>query len=369
MFFLGCRSLDSSSSVEVADTPSTAIKRQNADTCWLFAGTAWVESMLKRQTDKDESFAEPYLLYWYLSNRLHLPEPTRTLAGDPGKFEGAGNWSEFTRLVLDHGLLRRANLKVNPSIAGDDTEYIANALSSINEQLQPGGALSTAKLRTSENITHWLDQSFGIKMADLEAKAIKASELRIDTTAAGKPLFLADLLSDTSPFRWVTTNYPKQFINSQGNLTNLSIEAQATRDKLLKQVMSLLNQRKPVVVTFWVDTNAFQNATQTFSLTKFKNGGGMQGKVFGTHNVILLDYTVDDVPGIGSIGEGKVDSQLQEAALNHFVAKNSWGSNRISSDIGQITDGKIRINADYLNAVDPNLGETTVLVDFSLPLN
>ena len=73
----------------------------------------------------------------------------------------------------------------------------------------------------------------------------------------------------------------------------------------------------------------------------------------------LEDYTVDNVPGYGSLGRGDMSYEIKAAAvngrLNQLIAKNSWGKNR--PDRG-LTDGYTGFDSAYLNGQFPWTNET-----------
>lgn len=93
--------------------------------------------------------------------------------------------------------------------------------------------------------------------------------------------------------------------------------------------MRALNDRQPVVVSLMIDFNGLDPRDGTFKGDRLVGAGsGDQGG----HLTVLEDYTVTDVPGIGSIGRGDVSAELKEKALEGrietLIVKNSWGVNR-----------------------------------------
>ena len=84
--------------------------------------------------------------------------------------------------------------------------------------------------------------------------------------------------------------------------------------------------------------------------------------------LVLEDYTVTNVPGIGEIGEGDVSDELKIKALSGdiktLIAKNSWGDT--------VNGGYHRFNIDYLSASLPwkqgeDVSYYTTLASFILP--
>src|SRR5690606_22254175 len=95
----------------------------------------------------------------------------------------------------------------------------------------------------------------------------------------------------------------------------------------------------------------------------------------GGHMVVLSDYTVDNAPGYGYIGEGEVSDEMKEAALAGDIvllkAKNSWGTNRPERGL---TDGYTRFDWEYLTSpLEWNWGNSemsscyTTLTNFAPP--
>jgi hypothetical protein len=106
--------------------------------------------------------------------------------------------------------------------------------------------------------------------------------------------------------------------------------------------------------------NTDNNATFEYDL--YLENGTSEGQ--GGHLIVLEDYVVDNVPGIGKIGEGDVSPELKEKALlgevEYLVVKNSWGTNR--PDRG-LSDGYTRFEIKYLNnplPFDLEDGETDI---------
>ena len=72
----------------------------------------------------------------------------------------------------------------------------------------------------------------------------------------------------------------------------------------------------------------------------------------GGHLLVLEDYTVKNVPGVGDIGEGDVSAELKAAALTgdlvSIKAKNSWGTDRPERGL---IDGHTSFKLGYLDGV------------------
>ena len=179
-------------------------------------------------------------------------------------------------------------------------------------------------------------------MADVEAISRKSDTTFVGKRADGTEVSITDTLRGGMQDRWQSATFPQVY----GKDTVVSNGQEAARKQVLVRVMKALNDRKPVVMTLMIDFNALDNATQTFKYSKLADSGpGRQGG----HMVVLHDYAVKDVPGIGEIPEGDVADDLKvkalEGAITMLKAKNSWGSNR--PDRG-LTDGYTRFDSEYL---------------------
>jgi hypothetical protein len=86
----------------------------------------------------------------------------------------------------------------------------------------------------------------------------------------------------------------------------------------------------------------------TFEYDLYLKKGYSEGQ--GGHLIVLEDYVVNNVPGVGRIGEGDVSNDLKEKALDgtveYLVVKNSWGTDRAERGI---TDGYTRFEMKYLD--------------------
>src|SRR5690606_12624597 len=100
--------------------------------------------------------------------------------------------------------------------------------------------------------------------------------------------------------RWQLVRFPRVY-GENARPTPAQVEARAD---LMRRVLTALNDRQPVVMTFMVDFNALDAEDATFKLSALEDAGGPGSQ--GGHMVVLEDYTVTDAPGYGDIGEGDV---------------------------------------------------------------
>ena len=121
-----------------------------------------------------------------------------------------------------------------------------------------------------------------------------------------------------------------------------------------------------------IDFNAMNSEDGTFKASTLAaaDGPGRQGG----HMLVLEDYVVDNVPGVGRIDEGDVSDEMKQLALTgdlaYLVTKNSWSD--------KVTEGYHRFYIDYLDGQlgwkgadatddDPRLSYYTTLSGFILP--
>lgn len=346
-----------SSDILVTDVAQSEVKRQSIGNCWLYATASWAESMHLAATKEELNLSESYWTYWYFYDQI--------VDSGISKIQTGGSWYAAVDIIRNHGWVLEGDF-----IAGEAKMEMsaaqARAESFVNQALSTG-ALAKTKDRTAANVRSVLDQAFGAKMASAEKVARKASDLVVGKEK-GKDLTLADMMLGGS-LSWSEVRYPRVY----GKDTKVSSQVSQQRASILKRVMHALNDKRPVIMSFQVDFNALDSSDATFKVSTLKAAGhpGHQGG----HMVVLEDYTVDHVPGVGSIGEGDVSQELKDKALlgitQTLVAKNSWGKNR--PDRG-LTDGYTRFEMEYLNAQlewtdeGSTSGEFyTTLTDFVLP--
>lgn len=351
-----------SSQVLVSDVTHSAVKRQSIGNCWLYAVASWVESLHLSATNEEINVSESYWTWWHFYNGLVGSSSTELNTG--GTFGVARN------IILTHGYVLEGQF-----IAAEATSQMSAAQKQaetyLTTQMEAGGTLATAAQRTPANVRHELDIAFGSNMAAAEAIAKPASSL-VTGQVNGQPVSLQYNLANNSQGRWSTYSYPHLY--GQAAVEDQNTRAQ--RQQLLQRVMRAVNDHKPVVMSIMIDFNALDIADATFKKSTL-DAVGQPGRQ-GGHMVVLEDYVVDNVPGVGSIGEGDVSPELKQLALQgdirYLKVKNSWGTNR--PDRGLI-DGYTRFDFAYFNsqlawktdgeAASSPVNYYTTLTDFTLP--
>ena len=357
-----CSRSTNSSDVLVTDVTHSQVKRQSIGNCWLYAVASWVESEHLAATDEEINTSESYWTWWHFYNVLVGSSGTTLSTG--------GTFSVARSIILNHGYLLEGEFLLGEATSQMSTAQ-KRAETYIESQLQPGGALESSAQRTPANVKTQLDLAFGSNMAQAEQLAHPASSLIVGNVN-GSSISLESLLLASSTNRWTTTSYPRLYGQNAVEDANTS----ARRHSLLQRVLHAINDHHPVVMSIMIDFNALDITDATFKRSTLEQSGGLGRQ--GGHMVVLEDYVVDNVPGVGTIGEGDVSPELKQLALQgnlrYLKAKNSWGTNRPERGL---IDGYTRFNWDYINGQlawkadgeDPNSSVSyyTTLTDFTLP--
>ncbi len=322
----------------VTDVAHTVAKRQSIGNCWLYAAATWLESLELSYTKQNLNVSESYWTWWHFYNQI---VGSRSLTS----LETGGSWSVARDIILRHGFVREEDF-----IPSESKKEISlrqkQAQQTIDRELSEG-ALQDPSKRTPELVRKVLDQAFGTDMAAAEAIAERADRTELVTDEAGNPVTLRQLLDRRSEFAWKELAFPRVF--GESSVVDRGTELQ--RRSLWSRVFRALNDKQPVVVSLKIDFNGLDERDGTFRGNLLKEEGvGSQGG----HLVVVEDYTVTNVPGIGRIGRGDVSPELKEKALQGqletLVVKNSWGVNR--PDRG-IRDGITAFDRSYLEGQFP----------------
>ena len=355
LVFTGCQADEQTSDILVTDVDHTRVKRQSIGNCWIYAQATWLESLIKTHSEEDVNVSETYWTYWHWHDQIVGSSITDLQTG--------GWWRESNRIMAQYGWVLESEF-----IAEEDDGEISwtqsSALAVINQELKEGGRLATRESRTSENVLAVMNEAFGSNVQD--AMAVARS---IDDTFVGEDVTVRDAIYGGGATRWNQVSFPRVY--GQGAVP--SRWQQRNRDNLLYRVRRALNDNYPVVITLMIDFNALDINDQTFKASTLRDAGAIGRQ--GGHMLVLSDYTVDNAPGYGYIGEGEVSDEMKAAALQGDLvllkAKNSWGTNR--PDRG-LTDGYTRFDMEYLTTpLEWKWGDSdqtsyyTTLTNFVLP--
>lgn len=355
----------SNTSVKTTDFPQTNVKWQAIGNCWAYATHAWAESLslLGSGGSKTLNLSESYHTYRYFQDQLQRPYVTEVQTG--------GTFAKSMSLFLNYGTMYEGDFLPNEANL-DKSETQARAEIYINTSLK-SGPLNLS--RSPETIISELNNAFGVNINAIASKIIPASAIQLGTSTIRK--FSLDEAART----WTDVDWPQETYNLPNNLPAVATLSQS-RTQILRRVMRAMNDGHPVIMSWFVDFNAF-TSEGVFDLEELKkNGPGKQGY----HMTVLEDYGVSGVnPFTGSefkIGEGEATYDQKNLAhkfgnIDYFIAKNSWGgATRIDrpsySRFGE--KGYVKLNGDYLfswfkkfDEAKVFTGNTAGLTSFALP--
>ncbi len=333
------------SQLDVTVVDHTEVKRQSIGNCWLYALGSWFESMLKSSGSGDLNVSESYWTYWDLYEKL---QNNWEISTDKSELNTSGSWARAKYLVLSYGWLEEKDfIGEEASITKSDAQLCAQNY--LELQVKEGGTLAAGIERTPELLKTELNKAFscnGRYLVDIDAAYAKrklSDETLLKDRKSGEERTLSASLAD-----WREVDNPSYSYWTQFEGKKLPSESELSRFKQLGlRMRKALNDHQPLVLTFYVSFNA-PDAKGLFNLSTLS-----QNEDYGTtggHIVVLHDYTVRNIPEVGTIGEGDLDEASKTLALQgeieYLVAKNSWGSQRF--DRPWIGNGYTRLSWDYL---------------------
>ncbi len=313
---------------DAADIPQTSVKHQSIGNCWAYATTGWIESLHKKATGNDIDLSETWISFWSSYYRLIWDE-----AGKENPSEGGG-YDLARGILADHGFILEGDFI--PEEEGKTySERQEAAMEYITEQTKEGGRLYGAKNRSHENIIKELNAAFGVNIDEAFKKAKPARALVIH-----KDGMTLDVLLKDQKWQWRDAFFPAMDKKNPQRIVE-------ERLAILKRVQRAINDDIPVILNFYVAMGAIDRNDGGFKVETFKSTGNLGRQ--GGHMVVVTDYVADNVPGVGTVGEGAVSQEIREAALKgdlrYIKVKNSWGVDRAERGL---TDGYSKLYLDYL---------------------
>lgn len=334
------------SDIKISDIPQTPVKDQSIGNCWAYAVTSWIESMHLMETGNKIDLSETYISYW--ASYINLLQDTEAETLQTG-----GGWELARRIILEYGWMLEKDF--NPA---DDIQQ--NAEKYINKQLKSGGHLYGKASRTPDNIIKELDAAFQVDGLAAKKKAAEAKDLVIGKRGTFK-LTLKRALQ-TVFFKWSSVSFPQE--KGAQTVSNQTIQRRA---EMIKRIQKAINDHMPIVISFEV-AFGLKGDDNHFTMKNYKDNDPKSLGSTGRHMAVITDYVVDDVPGVGTIGEGEVANDLKVKALDgkvrYFKIKNSWGDEGPSK-------GFYYLHLDYLSTNVPwphaNNQKYSALRDIILP--
>lgn len=339
------------SNIKVTDIADSQIKWQSIGNCWVYAAVGWVESVLLEAGQEERNFSETYLTYRHYEEQL--------MRGSL-KIQTGGWFYTARDLMQTHGLMNEGDF-----IPGEADETFSTVQMLATGFLENKLADEAFKLKLSslsgkakrQMVTDLLDEAFGVKMSLLADKIIQTKDLEFAKSENEVSNIYDELnswtqISHLGYWDYQSSGLSEEDLPSLG--TNWNSEKKVSVEK---RVMRALNDKKPVVLNWFVDFNA-QDEQGIFSFALLKEQGpGRQG----LHSTVIEDYAVeilDPVTGevIKEIGEGDVSEEEKlEAETNgrikYLVVKNSWGGLERMDRPSYVRDGVggyARLEQDYL---------------------
>ena len=364
---LGCAEDPSSQSNDVTDVANSKVKRQSIGNCWVYASIGWAESLRLGYSGEELNLSESYITYWHwleeISGGAAGMVSVASLEND--QLSTGGFWGVAAELMRRYGVMDEGKFIPEEAEAARSARQ-SSALSAINTSLKSGVLSDKSKRKDLSVVRAELDKAWGLTpevtklLDDVFGKAVSKNlvkgasvpagsgihvpkDVEIGMTSGG-PITLADAIgtpsssynvrSRTGTYAWNEESYPSG--------------AQSRRD-FLKKGQKALHGGLPVIMTWFVDFNAMKN-------NQFVEPPATPGRQ-GGHMTVLEDYQINNVPGYGTLAAGTVvtDPKALEAALSNeatiefFRIKNSWGSDLAPPGAGDTFKGYNDLYMKYLN--------------------
>ncbi len=345
--------LPESSKPLVTVVDHTEVKRQAIGNCWIYAAATWLESLLKTSTTQEINVSETYWTYWDFYEKIRDGEGL----DEEGKFPTGGHWWSVKHLIKRYGWVAQEDFQTAEEDPQHRSDMQACAERDIVPELEEGGRLFRPEQRTEAAVREVLDDVFSCQgRYPLDWNRIRAAShsavlTQLKLPGSTRRSSLAEQLQ-----AWQVVANPAYEAETLGKGL-LSRPNRERLDALSVRIRHALNDHQPVILSFQVSFEAPDEAG-VFNLDTLAERGSMGHQ--GGHMIVLHDYTVSDVPGIGYLGEGDLSLEQKAAALSGqldvFVAKNSWGRHRW--DRPWLGEGYSRFTWDYLSAryYDEKLG-------------
>ncbi len=187
-----CASSDSSAETtddEITNIPTGTIKDQSeTGNCWLYATTAWAESLAADPTTgKVKELSTAYLVYWNFYDQI--------LTSHGKRFRGVewtgGSWGQAVEIVLRYGLMAQYDFTHERSAQADATIAL-DAMTAINTSLKSGALRRPASRRDPVLVRQELNRAF--KLDPELARALDAA-----FGEDGTKTFVMSTHGDTTP--------------------------------------------------------------------------------------------------------------------------------------------------------------------------
>lgn len=295
--FAGCGVREQFSSEKVTHVEHSEVERQAVSNCWVYAVTGWIESMHLTATGEKLDLSEAYLAYWHWFWQLRENKGELAIK----EIDPNGHMDVATGIIGEYGLVAEKDFIPEDSQSEVSTSTL-EAMNYVNAQLQPGWRLTHSGDMSDEEIRSILREAFGVERDEFSGSVEFAKNLVVGKGENGRDLTLNEVAIQTGEKNWVAAEYP--YMNGTGTGAEPAT-ATAEAAKVLKRMMTALNDGHPVIMVLMVDFAAVNPDTWAFDNEYFKQMvGTSSASQQGGHMAVLQDYTVTGVPPGGRSWSG-----------------------------------------------------------------
>jgi hypothetical protein len=363
----------------VTDVPGSTVRDQKeTGNCWLFATTAWAESLeraanakLQRPSD-DLAISVTYLDYWDWFQKIvggHVY--AQTLDGiENDDLDAGGSWGSASELIETYGVVRAHDFNGDGAMTDAKTE--GAALKTMATSLLHGALASAAARRDPAIVRRELDRAFGVSAAlSAELTATFGIDGKTTLTASSTHVLSSRELAAIAPHPDGTSEVvtlhdvigeraaPHDNPDHRTGLFAWSDvdfkrgDAAKTR-AFFKRIQRALNAGVPLPFGWFFASNADPSNS---GVVKTVPAEPADAEDSVGHETVIVDYEVENVPGFGTLHAGTPASDEAKAAALDDSARVTFL--RLSDSYGtHFVNGK-RVNARDLY-VDYLLGKVHV---------
>jgi hypothetical protein len=362
--FAGCSSDDAAKDASVSgdeqnitDIASTPVKNQAIGNCWVYATTAWTESLHLRGTGEVANLSESWITYWDWYEKL-----TNYKTAKDEKLATGGFFRSAMTIMGKYGVANEGAFIENEATA-DRSSAQSRAESAINASMASG---ALKKSRSPEVVRQELNKAWGLSenvVKQMNATFGEATPRTLTKPAAGFGIFSADTfqIAHKEPGKDPVLAPLRSELGAWEEISPTNTPNQRV---LLRRVQKALHDGQPAVVIWNVSWAARSGAT----FAKM----GASNKVDGVHMTLLEDYQAALVPNVGTLPAGVLvtDTKTLDLALadqvevSFFRVKNSWGASGDPSGTG-LYKGYVDLYREYLFPADAAAPDG--LVSFVVP--
>lgn len=360
------------SSVNTVNLPHTPVKWQSIGNCWAYAAMGWVEAMMLRDAEATPmNFSETYVTYRHYELQLS----DRSI----DELQTGGSFQEAAEISIRFGLMKEGDFAPDEANT-TKSERQKRATNYLNESLKSG---QLSRSRTAAVIRAELDAAFGVQLEKLADKIIPASSILVPA-GRGATAPLDQVMLSWREVRWPISYNEYPYDGGDKAAPQWSGKITEPQVRLMRRVMRAMNAKYPVVVNWFVDFRAMNNAG-VFDLKTLKQSQATARQ--GFHSTVLEDYIAEGAnPQTGvpfETPEGEVPDEIKNLAAQYgtikaLITKNSWGGSERFDRASYQRDGEKgyhKLGVDYMLAFLPQFDEksnefqgyTTGVNSFILP--